>query len=81
MAFHVVPELTVFQTPPDPTATYHSFSFSGFIAISAIRPDMKAGPTDLNFRPDKSEDFNPSLVFFFFWEKDIVKKSRNSGNK
>ena len=56
----------VFQTPPDPTATYHSFSFSGFIAISAILPDIKAGPTDLNFKPDKSEEFTSSLIFFFF---------------
>jgi len=32
----VLPEFDVFQTPPEPTATYHSFSFDGLIAISAI---------------------------------------------
>ena len=77
IGLHVVPELTVFQTPPDPTATYHSFSFSGLIAISAIRPDIKAGPTDLNLRPDKSEDFRSSALFFFFCEKPNVKNNRD----
>ena len=45
MGFHVVPALLVFQTPEDPVATYHTFSFSGWVLMSAILPDRKAGPT------------------------------------
>mgnify|MGYP000618023668 CR=1 FL=1 len=42
IGFQVVPLLSVFQTPPDPTATYHWLSSCGLMAMSAMRPDMKA---------------------------------------
>src|SRR5690606_19291235 len=35
---------TVFQTPPEPTATYQTLGSPGSIATSAILPDMNAGP-------------------------------------
>src|SRR6056297_90962 len=44
IGFQVVPELTVFQTPPEPTATYQTLGLSGCNAMSAMRPDMNAGP-------------------------------------
>jgi len=40
----VVPALVVFQTPPDATATYQVLGSSGWMAMSAIRPDISAGP-------------------------------------
>ena len=63
---HVVPEFSVFQTPPDPTATYHTFSFFGSMAISAILPDINAGPMLLNLNALSADltgffSFLPSL--------------------
>ena len=49
----VVPEFTVFQTPPEPTATYQTLLFSGCTAISAIRPDINPGPIFRSFNPEK----------------------------
>ena len=42
---HVVPALTVFHTPPLPTPTYQTLLSVGWMTMSAMRPDMKAGPT------------------------------------
>ena len=50
----VVPEFAVFQTPPEPTATYQVLGSRGSIAMSAMRPDMKAGPMPRSFRPSKA---------------------------
>jgi hypothetical protein len=50
---HVVPAFTVFHTPDDPVATYHTLSFVGWNFISAILPDKKAGPTFLNLKASK----------------------------
>ena len=61
----MVPELEVFHTPPEPTATYHSFSFDGLIAISAILPDLNAGPTLLNLSPENIELLSVLSVLFF----------------
>ena len=47
----MVPAFTVFQTPPEPTATYHVLGSVGSIAMSAMRPDMSAGPMARSFRP------------------------------
>ena len=47
---HVVPEFRVFQTPPEPTATYQIFSLFESIAISAILPERKAGPIFLKLK-------------------------------
>ena len=49
---YVVPEFSVFQTPLDPVATYHTLSLLGCIAMSAILPDKNAGPTFLNLRAE-----------------------------
>jgi hypothetical protein len=46
-----VPAFTVFHTPPEPTATYHVLGRAGSIAMSAMRPDMKAGPIARSFEP------------------------------
>ena len=63
-ADQVVPAFVVFQAPPDPTATYQVFSFFGSIAISAILPDMKAGPTLLNLKPFRADSTLGLLSFF-----------------
>src|SRR5688572_15290815 len=44
MAVQVVPALLVFQTPPEPAATYQVLRSRGCTAISEIRPLMRAGP-------------------------------------
>ena len=49
----MVPALSVFQTPPDPTATNQRFSLLGSMAISAIRPDKNAGPIFLNSKASR----------------------------
>jgi hypothetical protein len=58
MGVHVVPEFSVFQTPPEPIAMYHRFSFSEEIAISAILPDVSAGPRFLNDNSLNVSDVN-----------------------
>ena len=46
------------------------FEFSESTAISAILPAVKAGPTDLNFKPDKLTFAKSDLgSLFFFWDK------------
>ena len=40
----VVPSFVIFQTLPDPTATYQMLSSSGWNSMSAIRPPLMAGP-------------------------------------
>ena len=40
----MVPRFSVFQTFEDEVATYQTLRFEGSTAMSAIRPDMKAGP-------------------------------------
>ena len=62
MAFHVVPELTVFQTPPDPTATYHSFSFSGFIAIRSCGYKMEYKIDNIIIENDNSNWIEDSVI-------------------
>src|SRR5512139_2017894 len=49
--FHVVPAFCVFQTPPEPTATYQVLALRGSTAMSAMRPDISAGPMLRSFRP------------------------------
>lgn len=39
-----MPLFSVFQTPPDPTPTYQVLRSDGWIAMSAMRPPMSAGP-------------------------------------
>ncbi len=41
----------VFQTPPEPTATYQLLWSLGWIAMSAILPDIRAGPIARSSRP------------------------------
>src|SRR6476646_1355719 len=47
----VVPALVVFHTPPDATATYQMRLSRGWTAMSAMRPDVSAGPIDRSRRP------------------------------
>lgn len=44
MGVQVVPRFSVFQTFDDEVATYQTLRFVGSTAMSAILPDMKAGP-------------------------------------
>ena len=48
---HVMPALVVFQTPPEPTATYQVVASSGWTAMSAMRPPISAGPMPRSARP------------------------------
>ena len=66
MGDQVVPAFSVFQTPPEPTATYQILSLSGWVTISAIRPDKKAGPTFLNLNASKETSLEVVFMFFFF---------------
>ncbi|HEX7581390.1 MAG TPA: hypothetical protein VF580_15445 [Thermoanaerobaculia bacterium] len=45
--------MTVFQTPPEATATYQVLVREGTTAMSAIRPDVRAGPSDRSLSPEK----------------------------
>ena len=79
MGDQVVPEFSVFQTPPDPTATYHTLSLSGWTAISAIRPDKNAGPIFLNLKASK--EISSAFSTFFFLRcasrlKLLIKRSK-----
>ena len=86
IGFQVVPAFSVFQTPPEPTATYHTFSLVSSIAISAILPDINAGPTLLNLKLFKAEAIGFSSFFFSFFfcaipsivEKSIAQETNNS---
>ena len=44
MGVQVVALSVVFQTPPEPTATYQVARSAGSIAMSAMRPDARDGP-------------------------------------
>src|SRR5215813_3474828 len=44
MGVQVVPALVVFQTPPEPAATYHVPGAVGWTAMSAMRPLIRPGP-------------------------------------
>jgi len=45
MGVQVVPALVVFQTPPEPAATYQIPGAVGWTAMSARRPLIRLGPT------------------------------------
>ena len=62
----VVPELVVFQTPPEPAPTYQTLGLVGSTAMSAIRPDIKAGPILLN----GSAEIKPELILESALEDD-----------
>ena len=48
-----MPLSVVFQTPPEPTATYQVARSVGSIAMSAIRPEASDGPMLRSVRPAK----------------------------
>ena len=54
---NVMPRLTVFQSPPNALATYHTLGFFGSIAMSATRPEDNVGPM-----PRSSMPFSASAV-------------------
>jgi hypothetical protein len=45
----------VFQTPPEAAVMKYSPTRSGLMAMSLIRPDMRAGPIDRAFRAENVE--------------------------
>ena len=55
MGVHDTPAFSVFQTPPDPAATYQTLESSGSQSISEMRPDINAGPRLRHFSPLKSK--------------------------
>ena len=50
---HVVPELTVFHTPPEATPTKYFAGFFGSTAKPITRPEVNAGPIERKRRPLK----------------------------
>ncbi len=44
-----MPTLIVFHTFPDPAATYQVFDALGSMAMSAMQPDISAGPMPRSF--------------------------------
>ena len=54
MGDQVVPRLTVFHTFDDAVATYQTFRFVGSTAMSAMRPDMRAGPMPRSWRAERN---------------------------
>src|SRR6185503_4434415 len=48
----LMPALVVFQTPPAALATYQIFLSVGWTAMSATRPDVRAGPIERNVSPE-----------------------------
>ena len=70
MDVQVVPALVVFHTPPDPTATYHVCGWVGWIAISAIRPEAKAGPIDRHLKALRFDSERSDLSLS--WLYDIL---------
>ena len=48
MGVKVSPLFVVFHSPPAAMATYHTCGFFGSTAMSALRPDVNAGPTERN---------------------------------
>src|SRR5512147_1729955 len=59
MGDQVVPAFTVFHTPPECTATYHTLRLPGWMAISPIRPEVIAGPMERNRRPPNCDARGP----------------------
>ena len=57
----VVPPFSVFQTPPEPTVTYQTSRFCGWMAMSLMRPDMMAGPMLRNARPESAASVSALL--------------------
>src|SRR6185503_2466392 len=47
-----VPAFVVFHTPPAAAATYQIALSVGWTAMSATRPDVKAGPIERSLSPD-----------------------------
>jgi len=63
MGFQLRPAFSVFQTPPEPTATYHVLRFRGWITMSLIRPDISPGPKLRNSSPARiSDDSGPDFA-------------------
>jgi hypothetical protein len=73
MGDHDTPAFLVFQTPPEPTATYQTLESSGSQSISEILPDIKAGPMLRHFRPLKSIELSVSASA----ERGIAKAATN----
>src|SRR5512143_768840 len=62
MVDQVVPALSVFHTPPEPTATYHVCRLSGWMTMSLMRPAMMAGPMLRKARPARSPSLRSGVL-------------------
>ena len=67
MGSHVVPLLLVFQTPLEASAMYISAVLSGLTAISAMRPEVVAGPKPLKVKALILCSAHLGLSFFDFF--------------
>src|SRR5687768_3566963 len=55
---NVTPRFTVFQSPPNAVATYHTLEFFGSISMSAIRPVTRPGPIERSAMPFNASAFS-----------------------
>ena len=52
----MIPAFSVFQTPPEPAAIYQTDGFLESTSISAIRPDIYAGPILRSFIAENNSE-------------------------
>ena len=69
---HVVPPFSVFHTLPEPTATYQTSRSFGWIAMSAMRPDMMAGPMLRKASPDSAASVSALLAVSAFGTEGLA---------
>src|SRR6185436_9277584 len=74
MGVKVVPPFVVLKTPPEATATYQVARSVGCTAMSAIRPEVTAGPIPRSSRPEKVSAL--SLVSDSFFESFLAAPRR-----
>ena len=83
IGLQVVPAFVVFHTPPEPTATYQVFSFSRSMAMSAILPDINAGPILLNLKPLRAaltDTFSSFLSWALALLKEKIKENKTANS-
>ena len=77
IGFQVTPALLVFHTPPEPTATYQTLRSWGCQAISAMRPDIKAGPILRHFRPARDDSSSATPFDAMLSPSKVAHKTKN----
>src|SRR5262245_13131546 len=74
------PRLTVFQSPPNAVATYHTLEFLGSISISAMRPVTRPGPIERIAMPRTASAFKDGAACAMSPALDPVDHSAAAAN-